>query len=133
VLSVDIGNVVRRSPEFFDANNNTFRKGAVVTVLVNVKFSGVTTSGSTVESNDFTFPLDICAGCLLVTAPGTLFPDDDNSLTCDPAKIPQDNENIDVDNTVDTPCIIGQDDAVDCRLCRTLAGNDQDADALCDP
>lgn len=132
VLSVDIGNIVRRAPEFFDAANETFRKGAVVTVLVTIKFQGRTTSGTEIESNEFTYPMDLCAGCLLVYSPGTLFIDDDNSLTCDTSKATGD-DNQNIDSAVETPCLIGQDDVVDCRLCRTLAADDLTADALCDP
>jgi hypothetical protein len=132
VLSVEVGNIVRRATEFFDQNTETFRKAAVVTVLVTVKFAGKTSSGTEVTSNEFTFPVDMCAGCLLIHPPGTLFPDDDDSLTCDSnaaiaagLEVPQDD--------VATPCTLGQDDVVDCRLCRTLAPDDLTADELCDP
>lgn len=132
VLSVEIGNIVRQAPEFF--NGNAFIRGNVVTVLVSVKFSGRTSSGTEVESNEFTFPLDICAGCLVVYAPGTLFLDDDNSLTCDEGKASLEGDVTGAANTnITTPCFIGQDDPVDCRLCRTLAADDATADGLCDP
>jgi hypothetical protein len=133
VLNVDVGNIVRRAPEFFDAANETFRKTAVVTVLVSVIFKGHTTAGTEVFSNEFTFPVDMCAGCLLVHPPGTLFTDDDNSLTCDTAAaVLGDGEVVDTAD-VATPCLLGQDDTVDCRLCRTLAPDDVTADELCDP
>ncbi len=133
VLSVDIGNVVRRAPEFFDANEEAFKRRSVVTVLVTVKFDGTTTSGTDVSSNEFTFPMDICAGCLLIHPPGTLFIDDDNSLTCDVSKAPAEEGVGGATLDFDTPCILGQDTAVDCRLCRTLAPDELAADALCDP
>ena len=133
VLNVDVGNIVRRAPEFFDAANETFRKTAVVTVLVSVIFKGHTTAGTEVFSNEFTFPVDMCAGCLLVHPPGTLFTDDDNSLTCDTAAaVAGEGEVVDT-GMVATPCLLGQDDDVDCRLCRTLAPDDITADELCDP
>lgn len=132
VLGVDLGNIVRRAPEFFDPGTNTFRRGAVVTVLVEIRFEGKTATGIDVESNTFRFPLDICAGCLLVHTPGTLAADDDNSLTCDPSKVVAGMGGAALAQP-ETPCIIGQDQAVDCTLCRTLVSDDALADELCDP
>lgn len=133
VLGVDLGNIVRRAPEFFDAGTSTFRRGAVVTVLVEIKFEGKTATGTDIESNTFRFPLDICANCLVVFTPGTLANDDDNSLTCDLSKVAEQGIEQSGVSPPETPCIIGQDQPVDCTLCRTLAANDALADDLCDP
>ncbi len=38
--------------------------GMVGLVIVNVRLSGITTSDSEVESNEFSFPITICNGCL---------------------------------------------------------------------
>lgn len=131
VISVEVGNIIRDSVEF--VSNGEFRRGSVVTVLVSVKFKGVTSSGTEVESNEFDFPLDICAGCLLFYAPNTISEDDDGSATCEykPVQATEGEETV-TPPSISIPCLIGQDEYVDCRLCRTLAGNAQ-ADAICDP
>lgn len=133
VLGVDLGNQIRLSPEFFDAETETFKRGNVVTVLVEIKFEGKTATGIDIESNTFRFPLDICANCLVVFTPGSLANDDDNSLTCDSVKAAAQGIMRQDVSPPETPCIIGQDQPVDCELCRTLAADDALADKLCDP
>jgi hypothetical protein len=131
VISVDVGNIIRQAPEFFTGAE--FMRGSVVTVLVTVKFKGVTSSGTEVESNEFDFPLDICAGCLLFYAPNTIFEDDDGSPTCEYLGEALTEDSVVVPPEISIPCLIGQDVAVDCRLCRTVVGDAEDADAVCDP
>ncbi len=133
VINVNIGNVIRNSTEFRNGTGEfDYTPGALVNVLVTVKFRGITASGTEVESNEFTYPLDICARCLLTYSPGTLFPDSDgDGLTCDVRQAPEDLEVGAA--TVEPPCILGQDAAVDCTFCRTLRPDDAEADALCDP
>lgn len=133
VINVNIGNVIRNSREFRDGTGEfDYTPGALVNLLVTVKFRGITASGTEVESNEFTYPLDVCARCLLTYSPGTLFPDSDgDGLTCDLRQAPEDAD-IDV-ATVEPPCVLGQDAPVDCTFCRTLRPDDADADALCDP
>jgi len=122
IISPDLGNLLA-------AQIN--QRGLVVTMLVKVQFSGVTASGTDVVSTELTYPLDVCFGCLVSHQPGTLFTDDDNSLTCDPLARPADADV--VEDKSDAPCLIGQDAAVDCRLCRTVQSSQEEADRICDP
>jgi hypothetical protein len=147
VISPVLGDAIRASSDFY--TGTAFKRGTVITVLVEVKFKGSSSSGTEVESNEFTFPLDICAGCLLTYAPDTVVPavadGDDDRLTCDPidraAYEDARNEEGEGTGAVDDvttaiimqPCFVGQDEAVDCRLCRTLAVASSDPDAICDP
>jgi hypothetical protein len=149
VISPVLGDAIRASSDFY--TGTAFKRGTVITVLVEVKFKGTSSSGTEVESNEFTFPLDICAGCLLTYAPDTVVPavadgnGDDDRLTCDPidraAYEDARNEEGEGTGAIDDvttniimqPCFVGQDEAVDCRLCRTLAVASSDPDAICDP
>ena len=78
-----------------------------VELLVDIQLEGILMDGSLVRSNLFTYPIYICKGCLL----------DDSPADCTAAP------------TAEIPCLFGQDDTVDCRLCYNLKG---DLD-LCDP
>ena len=120
IISPDIGRIL-------EGQVNT--RGAIFTLLVKIKFTGVTASGSEVISTELTYPLDICFGCLIGYTPGTLFTDDDNSLTCDPLA---GEASAEIDNA-EPPCLIGQDQVVDCRLCRVVQRSQEDADMVCDP
>lgn len=119
------------SPNFGQGLAGVVGAGTTLTVLVKVRFFGVTASGTEVESAEFSYPLDICNGCLIAYAPGSLFPTDGNRLTCDPLDQPATVE--EVPEEPEPPCIIGQDQPVDCRLCRTLKADEASADAQCDP
>ena len=105
-----------------------------VTILINIKFKGRTSSGTEVESTEFSFPLDICSRCLLTYPPGTLAQANPQSpLTCDPVVVAAASSSL---VTVDPPegvCLFGQDSFVDCRLCRSLIPNQEQANAVCDP
>ena len=129
IVDVTLGGVLQQAPEFAQA-------GALVTVIAEVSFEGTTSGGTEIESNKFSFPLDLCFRCLVNFVPGTLFPDDDGSLTCGAAAQAgmdvEMNDDVDILDVV-TPCNVGQDDPVDCRLCRTLVSDPNAADAICDP
>ena len=138
VLSTEVGRVIRESVEFKrGAGEYEFFDGNMVPLLVTVRFQGETVGGTDVGSNEFSYPLDVCARCLLNYPPGTLFDDtEDAGLTCDTRQAPQDEEgNIQLPDTEDekVPCLLGQDAGVSCSLCRTLVPDDASADALCDP
>jgi len=67
------------------------------------------TSTRTVESLPLTFPIQICAGCLIdypASADDTAQP----AYQC--ARV--------ADSEVVAPCLLGQDEMVDCRLCATV-------------
>lgn len=88
-------------------------------VLVKVKAFGTTLGGVDVESGEYEFPMQICRGCLVVYD-GYDATSKTQPLNCD--KTPE--------TTASTtgPCVIGQDIAVSCRLCRNRRSPD-----LCDP
>ncbi len=141
IISPNLGNIMRTgATEFLDENG--FRRGGTVTVLVSIRFKGTTNTGVEVESNSFDFPLDICAGCLLYYAPGTIFDNDNGGLTCDqrfdPDFLGENDGTVNLNNNnndLTLPCLVGQDEAVDCRICRTLPLADiaSDPSAICDP
>jgi hypothetical protein len=74
-----------------------------------VKVIGKTLGGTPVESGEWRFPLTVCYGCLIsfppeASDPKVLRPN------CDmPAG---------TGTTVAAPCVLGQDDEVDCRVCK---------------
>lgn len=108
--------------------------GDRATLLVRLKFFGVTASGREVDSNQFTYPIEICRECLIdipleainVSQPlpncanldGTVVEDDDGTITI----------NFDVGDT----CTPGQDDPIDCRLvCATQDPTDSNYPEIC--
>jgi hypothetical protein len=66
------------------------------------KVYGATTGGQSMESVEFEFPIDTCYGCL-VTRPA------DSSCSTP----------ISGSTSTTVPCSLGQDQAIDCRLCPT--------------
>ena len=85
-------------------------RGMVVPLTVSVRFEGTTTSGTSVESNQFMFPLEVCRGCLLE------FP----LAATDSTFTPPNCLNTSEDQTVESSCLPGQDDPLDCRDCRAI-------------
>ena len=105
-------------------------RGATVDILAQIRFEGTTLGGSEVTSDTFTYPITICAGCLLDHTTPPLFDDDDGSLTCDVSKAPPETPNL---TDFASVCVYGQDDPVDCRLCRGVTGDPTASDVICDP
>jgi hypothetical protein len=86
--------------------------GAIKRLVVFVKFFGKTLGGQYVESNDFEFPVDVCQGCLIGFAPSDISP------TC---ASPNCLGNPTMTSQVPpAPCVIGQDDVVDCQYCKAF-------------
>ncbi len=77
------------------------------TMTVDVQVIGETGDGTEVKSNVFTYPITICRGCLLMFPTEADNPNSPN-FDCDLLSGSLDDE----------PCNIGQDDPVDCRLCK---------------
>ncbi len=73
-----------------------------VRLVTYFKVFGQTTGGTSIESMEFLFPVDTCIGCL-VTVP--------SGVACASSAVGG-------SSTVTTPCIAGQDQPVDCRLCQ---------------
>lgn len=117
VVTPSIGNALAASP-LLQASSSS------VTMLVRIKFFGVTGAGREVDSNEFVFPIELCVGCLLDVPPEAV----------DPA-FPSPNCRI-ADGfdstTVSDSCFIGQDQPVDCRLICPLVSDD-DPTGICQP
>ena len=118
IISVALGSQLRQSPIFST-------RGAVVTVLATIKFEGKTVAGRDVESPEFVYPIDICAGCLL-EFPAEALSNDGGGQTCNPTLLAEEPEFDDV-------CFVGQDTAVPCTFCWRLVGDAEAASSLCDP
>lgn len=82
----------------------------VRTVIAKVKAVGTTLGGHQLESGEFAFPISVCNGCLVDFSSGN-----------DPAVDPQPNCAKPFDSSAATtlPCVVGQDEAVPCQLCRS--------------
>ena len=74
-----------------------------------VKVIGKTLGGTAVESGEWRFPLTVCYGCLISFPPEA----SDPKLTRPNCDLPAG-----TGTTVAAPCILGQDDVVDCRVCK---------------
>jgi hypothetical protein len=73
-------------------------------VIVGVRVFGDTLGGREIESSQLTFPIFVCRGCLVSYPAVAIQPD---TGECGGSEEPSD----------PPPCVVGQDDAVDCRYC----------------
>jgi len=88
--------------------------------VANVKVFGSTLGGTAVETGEWQFPISVCYGCL-VSFPAEA--NDSKSMTqpnCDAVAM---------GTATASPCNLGQDDAVDCRVCKQVTNGS----ALCSP
>jgi hypothetical protein len=90
--------------------------GSLVRVETFVKFFGKTTGGTSVESNEFQFPIDVCNGCLVA------FPLAEDQPSTATTQFPQPNcylaNATATTSSIPVPCRFGQDAKVDCAICR---------------
>ncbi len=89
-------------------------------VMLGVRMTGITNGGIETETPEFFYPVFVCAGCLVNCAADA---DDEDQAGPDCC-------NVDTPDLI--PCARGQDDAVDCRLCRDVPGFCQ-CGAACGP
>ena len=104
-------------PTVQQKDNGRFK---VVRLMAYIKTFGTTLGGVHVESNELQFPIDVCYGCLVSFPAGVsdpFFPLQPNCANTGTGAGTQ---------AAVPPCILGQDQAVDCRLC-------SDRPALCRP
>ena len=90
-------------------------------VLANVKVFGKTLGGVDLETGEFQFPIDVCLGCLISFSQG----DDPASPGVD-CNLPLTTAGSQAAGTLPTPCVLGQDEFIDCRLCRAPDSNVKD-------
>jgi hypothetical protein len=76
------------------------------TFNTSVRVFGDTLGGEEVESNELTYPVTVCRGCL-IAFPAAAIVSNNNVLECGG----------DEDPTAGVPCEVGQDDYMDCRYC----------------
>jgi hypothetical protein len=79
-------------------------RGEIRTRVAQVKVFGETIGGLDVESADLVYVIRICKGCLVDFPPAVV----SETGVCE----------MGTDQNPDVPCALGQDDLVDCRLCR---------------
>ncbi len=79
-------------------------RGQAAEMLIKVILEGHTQAGQVIHSNEFTYPLTVCNGCLPYNPPGTRC----TTLEPEPGEI---------------PCILGQDEKLDCRICMFVYGD----------
>jgi hypothetical protein len=94
-------------PKTIDALRTQIPAGGTKKLVARFKVFGQTLGGQSVESNESQFPIDVCLGCLVFRPADS---------TCDATA--------DL-GSVAAPCVVGQDQPIDCRLCRgnTLCNN----------
>lgn len=98
-------------------------RGASKRLVVRFKVFGQTLGGQSVESNEQQFPVNACNGCLAYFPLGANDPS--------PA-LPQPNcLAVGDEASLRFPCVIGQDEPVDCRLC--VGYNPEWAPNVCEP
>ena len=107
------------SPKAADAVRQSFGGtfGGTKRLISFVKVFGTTTGGTHIESGEVGIPVNACNGCLVVFPSGS----DDLAQTTQPNCSSQ----VASGGSTSTPCIFGQDQYIDCRLCQ---GN-----LACDP
>lgn len=76
------------------------------TLIANVRVFGETAGGIEVTSGEFTYPIDVCVGCL-IDFPLEAIEDTGNGRVCSGA----------ADGARTLQCIRGQDAIIDCRTC----------------
>jgi hypothetical protein len=86
-----------------------------------VKVFGRTLGGLNVDSGEWQFPLSVCYGCLIS------FPREADDLKL----MTQPNCQLaaSTGTSIAPPCVVGQDDTVDCRICKQFFPNS----AICEP
>jgi hypothetical protein len=86
-----------------------------------VKVFGRTLGGLNVDSGEWQFPLSVCYGCLIS------FPREADDLKL--MQQPNCQLAAATGSSLTLPCLVGQDDTVDCRVCKQFFPNS----ALCEP
>jgi hypothetical protein len=119
VIQPNVVNLLRSSPLIRQSG------ASPVTMLARVRVEGKTSAGNRVGSNEFTFPISICYGCLLDVPPEAV----DRSLPT-PNCLAQ----LETELPSGSQCRRGQDRPVDCRVfCPTLSPDAEDLTGICIP
>jgi len=98
--------------------------GGTLLLTVRFKMFGQTLGGQSLESDEFQFPVNVCRGCLVAFVDGS--EDEAERQTtgkpnCHAPLTGSSSGGV----TLAAPCVLGQDQPADCRLCKSFA--------VCDP
>ena len=124
IIPTDLGNALANAGALSE-------KGMIIPVLVHIRFEGISSSGTVVQSNRFTYPIDICNGCLVTYPPSADIPS--NGIPDCQKDDYGSNDESSVLSSIIPPCDMGQDDDVDCRLCHLHIGDSTKAGIICEP
>jgi hypothetical protein len=92
--------------------DSALKAGGTRTFITQTYFFGHTLGGESVQTNTFTFPVVLCYGCLV----GYSQADIDENASITPNCLLAANSTS-ASTTLPEPCILGQDDTVDCSQC----------------
>jgi len=90
---------------------NAVSLGGIKRLVTYVRFFGKTLGGLSIESNEFSFPVDVCAACLIRITQQDINPD---------PRLPQPNcfgNASGSSQNLPIPCFPGQDTSLDCSQC----------------
>jgi hypothetical protein len=96
-------------------------KGLIRYFTAIARVFGRTLGGMSVESGEWRYPINVCYGCSIVYPPDAIDPKAMPIPNCDLPFM--------TGMTGTKPCIVGQDDTVDCRVCK----ESHPSDPLCEP
>ncbi len=83
------------------------RRTRTRTLIASIRVFGETLGGVEITSGDFTFPIDVCWGCLVEYPLEAVEAGPEGELVC----------GVSADNVGFEQCVIGQDERIDCRAC----------------
>lgn len=87
-------------------------RGTVRRLTAHAKVFGKTLGDIEIESGEWSFPIDVCFGCLVSYPREAENPALQQRPNC---------QSISDETNIPTPCHVGQDDPVDCRICHRVA------------
>lgn len=105
LLKADAGSALRD----LVVNGNNYRP----VITSHVKAFGHTLGGMKVESGEYLFPINVCYGCLVT------FPSEASTSSA----VANCDKPVDTGTTLPSVCAFGQDDQVDCRVCKEQLGS----------
>jgi hypothetical protein len=91
--------------------SNAPLSGGSVRLVAYVSFFGKTLAGESVKSDEFSFPIDVCNGCLITFSNNPAYPIPNCVGVAGDAAPP---------SSPGVPCFAGQDVPVDCSLCQDV-------------
>ncbi len=127
--------LIRQAPEFLiiDSQSNVRPVRTSARLIVRIRLRGETLDGKEIESNEFTFPIEVCNGCLITYPPEAIDLAAGQVPNC--RNLSEDDTTTTGLDSIDAGCffVLGTDfNQVDCRDCQGFAV-DSIARQLCQP